>query len=107
MQVTADQGAQGGRFDRLGEEVEAGDPLLSRDELAERYTGVVLFARPHFRFDNRTPELREVKQKHWFWSAVLEQRFVYRDVLWAALLINAAMFGVELLAGHSQAGGFA
>jgi len=61
---------------------------LGRGELEARYTGVVLFVRPHFRFDARTPEVRKVKAKHWFWSAILEQRFVYRDVLWAALLIN-------------------
>ncbi|HUG24401.1 type I secretion system permease/ATPase, partial [Piscinibacter sp.] len=24
----------------------------------------------------------------WFWSAILAQRFVYRDVMWAALLVN-------------------
>ncbi|MET0334486.1 MAG: type I secretion system permease/ATPase [Rhizobacter sp.] len=57
-------------------------------DLLERYTGVALFVRPHFRFDARTPAVREVKTKHWFWSAILQQRFVYRDVLWAALLVN-------------------
>ncbi|MEY2893948.1 MAG: hypothetical protein RJA98_3856 [Pseudomonadota bacterium] len=61
---------------------------LSREQLAARYSGVVLFVRPHFRFDARTPEVRSVKARHWFWGALLEQRFVYRDVLWAALLIN-------------------
>jgi len=61
---------------------------LPRAELEARYTGVALFVRPHFRFDARTPEVRSVAAKHWFWSALLEQRFVYRDVLWAALLIN-------------------
>lgn len=61
---------------------------LHRDALAERYSGVVLFVRPHFRFDARTPEVRTVKARHWFWGVLLEQRFVYRDVLWAALLVN-------------------
>jgi ATP-binding cassette, subfamily C, bacterial LapB len=65
-----------------------GSITLPHAELEARYTGVVLFMRPHFRFDARTPEVRKVATKHWFWSAVLEQRFVYRDVLWAALLIN-------------------
>lgn len=65
-----------------------GSVTLSRDELTERYIGVALYVRPHFRFDARTPEVRKVKAQHWFWSAVLEQRGVYRDVLWAALLIN-------------------
>lgn len=65
-----------------------GSVTLNRTELQARYTGVVLFVRPHFRFDARTPEMRRVKVKHWFWTALLEQRFVYRDVLWAALLVN-------------------
>jgi ATP-binding cassette subfamily C protein LapB len=61
---------------------------LERAMLAQRYSGVTLFARPHFRFDARTPEVRKVAARHWFWSAIAGQRFVYRDVLWAALLIN-------------------
>jgi ATP-binding cassette subfamily C protein LapB len=73
-------------------ETAQGSVALARDELAHRFTGVVLFVRPHFRFDARTdaraPEVRAFKSRHWFWGALLEQRFVYRDVLWAALLIN-------------------
>ena len=65
-----------------------GSVTLTSEELAARYTGLVLFVRPHFRFDSRTPEVRAARSNHWFWSAVLGQRFVYRDVLWAALLIN-------------------
>ncbi|HEX5357268.1 MAG TPA: type I secretion system permease/ATPase [Aquabacterium sp.] len=65
-----------------------GAVTLSTDELQARYTGVVLFARPHFKFDARTPEIRATKSGHWFWGPVLAQRFVYRDVMWAALLVN-------------------
>jgi ATP-binding cassette, subfamily C, bacterial LapB len=69
-----------------------GSVSLSRAELAQRYTGVALFARPHFRFDTRAPAAPGhgpvAGSRHWFWSAVLQQRFIYRDVLWAALLIN-------------------
>jgi ATP-binding cassette subfamily C protein LapB len=65
-----------------------GSIVLPLADLQKRYTGVVLFVRPHFRFDARTPEVRAVRQRHWFWGAVLEQRIVYRDVLWAALLVN-------------------
>lgn len=67
-----------------------GSVTLGRDELQARYTGVVLFVRPHFRFDARTDSGQRAapRGRHWFWGPVLEQRFVYRDVLWAALLIN-------------------
>nr|WP_315197011.1 type I secretion system permease/ATPase [uncultured Aquabacterium sp.] len=61
---------------------------LPMQELVQRHTGVVLSARPHFRFDERTPATRATRSGHWFWGPVLAQRFVYRDVLWAALLVN-------------------
>jgi ATP-binding cassette subfamily C protein LapB len=57
-------------------------------DLAQRFTGVVVSARPLLRFDERTPEIKATRSGHWFWAPVLAQRFVYRDVLWAALLIN-------------------
>lgn len=69
---------------------------LARDELATRHTGVVLFVRPHFRFDNRAPEHRPSASGHWFWSSVLSQRFVYRDVLLAALLVNLFALALPL-----------
>lgn len=65
-----------------------GAVTLSTEALQSRYSGVVLFARPHFRFDERTPEVKPTRSGHWFWGPMLAQRFVYRDVLWAALLIN-------------------
>ena len=69
-----------------------GAVTLGRDHLASRFSGVVLFVRPHFRFDSRTERAesgaKPLPSAHWFWGAFLEQRHVYRDVLWAALLIN-------------------
>ncbi|RRS04078.1 type I secretion system permease/ATPase [Aquabacterium soli] len=77
-----------GRLRVLFPETGQGAITLSPDELTSRYSGAVLFARPHFRFDERAPEVRATKSGHWFWGAVLAQRFVYKDVLWAALLVN-------------------
>ena len=68
-----------------------GSVALTRDELSARFTGIVLSVRPHFRFDKRTEGMTAAatpKSRHWFWGAMLQQRFVYRDILWAALLIN-------------------
>jgi ATP-binding cassette, subfamily C, bacterial LapB len=80
--------ADDGQARVLMPETGQGAVLLARDELAKRFSGVVLFARPHFRFDARTPEVRKTRASHWFWGAINEQRKVYRDVLWAALVIN-------------------
>lgn len=65
-----------------------GTVQISREALAERYSGIAIFARPHFRFDRRTPQVGDVKLRHWFWGALSDQWLVYRDVLGAALLIN-------------------
>lgn len=66
-----------------------GEITLPRANLAERYSGITLFVRPQFRFDGRTREIRTGSRRgHWFWSAIGAQRFVYRDVLWAAALVN-------------------
>ena len=67
-----------------------GSVVLDRNDLGQRFIGVVLFVRPHFRFDKRTEGMAAAapRSRHWFWSAMLQQRFVYRDILWAALLIN-------------------
>ena len=73
-----------------------GTVVLSRDELLARYAGVAIFARPHFRFDRRTPEVGAVRLRHWFWGALAEQWPVYRDVLAAALLINIIALAMPL-----------
>lgn len=65
-----------------------GAVTLTREELADRYTGVAIFSRPHFRFDERAPVQKGKTSGHWFWGAILEQRSIMRDILAAALLIN-------------------
>ncbi|HEX7637318.1 MAG TPA: type I secretion system permease/ATPase, partial [Burkholderiaceae bacterium] len=81
-------GREDGRARVLLPETGQGTVLLGDDELAARSTGLVLYVRPHFRFDARTQPAGQPRQGHWFWSALLQQRFVYRDILWAAALIN-------------------
>jgi ATP-binding cassette, subfamily C, bacterial LapB len=73
-----------------------GGVTLSREELAGRYVDIAIFARPHFRFDQRTPQTEDVAQRHWFWGALIEQWPVYRDILAAALLINLFALAVPL-----------
>lgn len=73
-----------------------GSVQLSREELLSRYAGVAIFARPHFRFDKRTPEVGDVRLRHWFWGALADQWPVYRDVLGAALLINVIALAMPL-----------
>lgn len=89
-----DEGGQ--RAQLLFPETGQGSVSLSRDELAERYAGIAIFARPHFRFDQRTPAVGQVRLRHWFWGALAEQWPVYRDVLGAAFLINVLALSMPL-----------
>ncbi len=73
-----------------------GSVALSRADLEARYSGIAIFARPHFRFDKRTPQVSDVKLRHWFWGALADQWPVYRDVLAAALLINVIALAMPL-----------
>ncbi|MGY6269535.1 type I secretion system permease/ATPase [Achromobacter denitrificans] len=65
-------------------------------ELAAQYTGLVCFVRPQFRFDARAPEVAKVRERHWFWAAIMENRRLYRDALIAALLINIFAMAMPL-----------
>lgn len=73
-----------------------GGVSLSREDLEARYTGVAIFARPHFRFDRRAEKVVDTPQKHWFWGAIFEQVPVYKDVMFAALLINLFALAMPL-----------
>ena len=65
-----------------------GTKTLSIDELAEMYSGYVIYVREKHRYDRRTPEKLNVKSRHWFWGTILGSWRIYRDVLLASLLIN-------------------
>lgn len=65
-------------------------------ELAARYTGSAILVRPKFRFDLRAPEVGKVKRRHWFWGAMAENIPIYRDVLFAAGLINVFALALPL-----------
>lgn len=61
---------------------------LPVEELAGRYAGYAIVAKPKFTFDQRTPSVGKVHLKHWFWGTLAENRLIYRDIMLAAFLIN-------------------
>ncbi|MBX3678637.1 type I secretion system permease/ATPase [Cognatazoarcus halotolerans] len=75
-------------------ELGEGEVELSREELNGRYLGHTLYARPEFKFDARTPEVGQIRGRHWFWGTLAENAALYRDVLLAALMIN--LFAIAL-----------
>ena len=69
----------------------------SRDDIEARYSGIAIFARPHFRFDQRTPEMETTSQYTGSGGAFQDQLPVFRDVLAAAVLINLFALAMPLL----------
>lgn len=69
---------------------------IARDELAHRHSGHAIYLRPEFRFDERTPPVGKVRARHWFWSVLLDNHALYRDVLLASLLINLFSLALPL-----------
>lgn len=61
---------------------------MSLEALSESYAGTVIYLRPEERFDARAADITKVHQGHWFWSAISTYKYLYRDVLLTALLIN-------------------
>ena len=48
------------------------------------------------RFDARAPEVHALRDRHWFWGRIAENRALYRDVLLAALLVNLFAIAMPL-----------
>ena len=58
-------------------------------ELAERYTGYALFARPEVRFDRRAEQVESAHVGSWFWGTLMQAWPIYAEVMLAAVLINS------------------
>jgi ATP-binding cassette subfamily C protein LapB len=61
---------------------------LPAGEIAARYAGWALFARPELGREPRERELAHEERGHWFWSTILRQWPIYGEVALAAILIN-------------------
>ena len=69
---------------------------VSLADLEAEYTGLAAIVQPRFRFDARTPVIRQPRGQHWFWSALFSNWRLYRDALLAALLINVFALVIPL-----------
>ncbi|GHA11569.1 type I secretion system permease/ATPase [Oceanisphaera arctica] len=65
-----------------------GEQWLSFEKLSASYNGHVIFTKPKFRFDERSPKILDSHDGHWFWGTLRRSFSIYRDVLIGSLLIN-------------------
>ncbi|MCP8899139.1 type I secretion system permease/ATPase [Gilvimarinus xylanilyticus] len=68
----------------------------SIESLEADYTGRVIYCRPKVKFSSRNADIHKTPQGHWFWAVIKEHRKLYRDVLFAAFMINLFALAMPL-----------
>lgn len=61
---------------------------ISFDDLQKQYSGRAVYLRPIEGFDVRSADIVKKHKGHWFWQVIADYKYLYRDVLLTALLIN-------------------
>ncbi len=69
---------------------------LDVKDLEKEYLGFAYMLKKEFEYDNKNSRTLQLKQKHWFWSTLKLSIPIYRDVLWASLLINLFVLATPL-----------
>jgi len=69
---------------------------LSVEDLESEYLGFAYMLKKEFEYDNKNSRTLQIKQKHWFWSTIKLSTPIYKDVLWASLLINLFVLATPL-----------
>lgn len=78
--------AQDGSVDLIFPEMQDNVVRQSLEEFSKRYDGTVVYCQPQFKLSGKPADPQE--DGHWFWSAIRQNRRVYRDVLIAAIFVN-------------------
>ncbi|MCD6190678.1 MAG: type I secretion system permease/ATPase [Sulfurimonas sp.] len=69
---------------------------LSVEDLEKEYIGFAYMLKKEFEYDDKNSRTLQIKQKHWFWSTLKLSFPIYRDVLWASLLVNIFVLATPL-----------
>src|SRR6266851_3764197 len=69
-------------------ETGAGASTINLAELSREYDGFVLFAKPEYRFDDRTQEVGKKHQRSWFWGTLAGFWRVYSHAILASVVVN-------------------
>jgi len=78
-----------GKSDIILPETGRGVVEVSTEELAERYSGRALFARPEYQFDARSEATDTERPRSWFWGTLARFWRIYAQVAVATILVNS------------------
>ena len=79
---------KGGEWTVIQPESGIGEIKLTNEQIAEEYSGYVIFSRPAFKFDERSLEDAIPRPHHWFWGVLQHAWPLYSEVLIASFLLN-------------------
>ena len=77
-------------------EGDGSEEWVGLDELNEEYLGFGFLLKKRFQYSISHSRKLEIKSKHWFWDTLKLSFPIYRDVLWASLLINLFVLATPL-----------
>lgn len=67
---------------------EAVEQWVDMDVLADEHIGFGFMVKKAFEYSDTNKRTLNINQKHWFWSTIKLSAPIYKDVLYASLLIN-------------------
>jgi len=69
---------------------------LSVENLEKEYLGYGFLLKKKFKYDITNSNNLKINVNHWFWDTLKLSRSIYRDVIWASLLINIFVLATPL-----------
>lgn len=67
---------------------EAIEQWVDMEDLEDEYLGFGFMVKKAFQYTEESSKTLDIQQKHWFWSTIKLSVPIYKDVLYASLLIN-------------------
>jgi len=75
---------------------EAVEQWVDIEDLQDEYIGYGFMVKKAFEYESDDDKTLNIKQKHWFWSTLKLSTGIYKDVLYASLLINIFVLATPL-----------
>ncbi|MEA1956036.1 MAG: type I secretion system permease/ATPase [Campylobacterota bacterium] len=75
---------------------EGSEEWVDSQELEKEYLGFAFLLKKKFQYDITNSNKLNIDSDHWFWDTLKMSRSIYRDVIWASLLINIFVLATPL-----------
>jgi len=75
---------------------EAVEQWVDIEDLEDEYIGYGFMIKKAFEYNDDNERVQHLKHKHWFWSTLKLSAGIYKDVLYASLLINLFVLATPL-----------